>query len=57
MLQTIPDIDQISAAMILIEFGDDLSAFAYAQYLVSWAALCPGNHAIRYLLCKAANAS
>ena len=73
LLQTIPGIDQISAAMILIEIGDDLSAFANAKHLASWAALCPGNHesagkrktgktrkgnhAIRYLLCEAANAA
>jgi transposase len=73
LLQTIPGIDQISAALILIEIGDDLSAFANAKHLASWAALCPGNHesagkrktgktrkgnhAIRYLLCEAANAA
>jgi transposase len=73
LLQTIPGIDQISAAMILIEIGDDLSAFANAKHLASWVALCPGNHesagkrktgktrkgnhAIRYLLCEAANAA
>jgi transposase len=73
LLQTIPGLDQISAAMILIEIGDDLSAFAKAKHLASWAALCPGNHesagkrktgktrkgnhAIRYLLCEAANAA
>lgn len=73
LLQTIPGIDQIAAAMILIEIGDDLSAFANAKHLASWAALCPGNHesagkrktgktrkgnhAIRYLLCEAANAA
>ena len=73
LLQTIPGIDQIAAAMILIEIGDDLSAFANARHLASWAALCPGNHesagkrktgktrkgnhAIRYLLCEAANAA
>jgi transposase len=73
LLQTIPGIDQISAAMILIEIGDDLSAFANAKHLASWAALCPGNHesagkrktgktrkgnhAIRYLLCEAAHAA
>jgi transposase len=44
LLQTIPGIDQISAALILVENGDDLSAFANAKHLASWAALCPGNH-------------
>jgi transposase len=72
-LQTLPGLDQISAAMILVEIGTDLSGFADASHLASWAALCPGNHesagkrksgktrkgnhAIRYLLCEAANAA
>lgn len=73
LLQTMPGIDQISAAMILVEIGTDLSAFGDAAHLASWAALCPGNHeragkrksgktrkgnhAIRSLLCAAANAA
>lgn len=73
LLQTLPGIDQLSAAMILVEIGTDLSAFGDAQQFASWAALCPGNHesagkrktgktrkgnhAIRYLLCEAANAA
>jgi transposase len=72
-LQTIPGIDQIGAAMILVEIGTDLSQFGDAAHFASWAALCPGNHesagkrktgrtrkgnhAIRYLLCEAANAA
>jgi transposase len=72
LLQTLPGIDQISAAMIPVEIGTDLSAFDAARF-ASWAALCPGNHqsagkrktgktrkgnhAIRYLLCEAANAA
>ena len=70
-LQTLPGIDEISAAMILIEMGDDLSRFGRAERLASWAALCPGNNEsagkkksgktrkgntmLRYLLCEAAN--
>jgi transposase len=73
LLQTLPGLDQISAALILVEIGTDLSAFADAAHFASWAALCPGNHesagkrktgktrqgnhAIRYLLCEAANAA
>jgi transposase len=73
LLQTIPGIDQIAAALILIETGDDLGAFASADHLASWAGLCPGNHesagkrktgkarkgnhAIRVILCEAANAA
>ncbi len=72
-LQTLPGIDQISAAMILVEIGTDLSVFGDAEHFASWAALCPGNHesagkrktgktrkgnhAIRYLLCEVANAA
>jgi transposase len=73
LLQTLPGIDQISAAMILIEIGDDLTHFGSASHLASWAALCPGNDqsagkrksgktrhgnpTVRYLLCEAANAA
>jgi transposase len=73
LLQTIPGIDAISAAMILIEISEDLSRFGSADRLASWAALCPGNHEsagkrkggktrhgnpiVCYLLCEAANAA
>jgi transposase len=73
LLQTIPGIDAMAAAMILIEISDDLTRFGSADRLASWAALCPGNHEsagkrksgktrkgntiIRYLLCEAANAA
>jgi transposase len=71
VLQTIPGIGEIAAALILIEIGDDLSHFGNADRFASWAALCPGNHEsagkrksgktrkgnsiVRYLLCEAAN--
>jgi transposase len=73
LLQTIPGIDKISAAMILIEIGVDMQRFGSASRLASWTALCPGNHEtagkrksgkirhgnpiVRYLLCEAANAA
>ena len=44
LLQTIPGIDQIGAALILIEIGDDVSRFGCAERLASWAGLCPGNN-------------
>jgi transposase len=44
LLHTIPGIDQLAAALILIEIGDDLSPFGSADRLASWAALCPGHH-------------
>jgi transposase len=71
LLQTIPGIGEMAAAMILIEIGDDLSHFGNADRFASWAALCPGNNEsagkrksgktrkgnsiVRYLLCEAAN--
>ena len=44
LLQTIPGIDRIAAALILIEIGDDMSRFSCAERLASWAGLCPGNN-------------
>jgi transposase len=71
LLQTLPGLDEIGAAMILVEIGDDLARFGSAKRFASWAALCPGNHEsagkrksgktrkgntmVRYLLCEAAN--
>ncbi len=43
LLQTIPGLDAIAAAQVLIEIGDDMTRFGSAQRLSSWAALCPGN--------------
>ena len=73
LLQTIPGIDQIASALILIEIGDDMTRFGCADRLASWAALCPGNQEsagkrktgktrkgnaiIRYILCECANAA
>jgi transposase len=73
LLQTIPGIDQIAAALILIEIGDDMARFGRAQSLACWAALSPGNDesagkrrsgrtahgnsVIRSLLCECANAA
>ena len=44
LLQTIPGIDAVSAAMILIEIGDDPHRFGSPARLASWSALCPGNN-------------
>ncbi len=43
-LQTIPGIDKMGAAMLLVEIGDDMAAFGTAEKLASWAGVCPGNH-------------
>ena len=42
-LLTIPGIDRKTAWTIVAEVGVDLSAFADAKHLASWAGLCPGN--------------
>ena len=73
LLQTIPGIDQIASALILIEIGDDMTRFGAPDRLAAWAALCPGNNEsagkrksgktrkgnaiIRYILCECANAA
>ena len=73
LLQTIPGIDEIAAALILIEIGDDMARFGCAARLAGWAALCPGNNesagkrksgrtrhgnsVIRFILCECANAA
>jgi transposase len=43
-VSTIPGVDRTTAWTIVAEFGPDLSAFADAAHLASWAGLCPGNH-------------
>ncbi len=73
LLQTIPGIDEIAAALILIEIGDDMTRFGRPQSLACWAALSPGNDesagkrrsgrtahgnsVIRCILCECANAA
>lgn len=44
LLQTLPGVDVIGAAMLLVEIGTDMSVFGQAQRLASWAGICPGNH-------------
>ena len=43
LLQTIPGIEQVSAAEIVAEVGGDVQAFPSAGHLSSWAGVCPGN--------------
>ena len=73
LLQTIPGVDEIAAALILIEIGDDMARFGCAERLACWAALSPGNNEsagkrksgrtrhgnsiIRFILCECANAA
>lgn len=44
LLQTIPGIDLIGAAMLIVEIGTDMAAFGSAGRLASWTGLCPGNN-------------
>lgn len=72
-LQTIPGLDEPSAAMLLVEIGEDMSAFGGADRLACWAGVCPannesagkrtsgkkrkGNPYVRRILCEVANAA
>ncbi len=42
-LSTIPGVSELSAQVILSEIGTDMSRFATAAHLRSWAGLCPRN--------------
>lgn len=44
LLQTLPGIDQMGAAMLLVEIGADMTAFGSAERLASWVGICPGNN-------------
>lgn len=44
LLQTVPGIDRIGAAMLLVEIGTNMALFAGPDHLASWAGLCPGNN-------------
>ena len=41
---TIPGVDTLSAAELIVEIGTDMSAFGSAAKLSMWAGVCPGNH-------------
>lgn len=44
LLQTIPGVDQMGAAMLLVEIGTDMDVFGSADRLAGWAGMCPGNN-------------
>ena len=44
LLQTIPGVDLIGAAMLLVEIGTDMDVFGSADRLASWVGICPGNN-------------
>lgn len=43
LLQTIPCVNAIAAAIIVAEIGTDMTRFPSARHLASWAGVCPGN--------------
>jgi transposase len=43
-LDTIPGVNRRTAEVIIAEIGTDMSRFATAQRLASWAGMCPGNN-------------
>jgi len=46
LMQTVPGIDVIGAAMLLVEIGPYMSVFGSAERLASWVGVCPGNNEI-----------
>ena len=44
LLQTIPGIDLMGAAMLLVEISADMDSFGSAEKLASWVGICPGNN-------------
>lgn len=44
LLQSLPGVQEGSAANILAETGADMTCFPSARNLASWAGLCPGNN-------------
>lgn len=44
LLQTIPGIDLMGAAMLLVEIGTNMNSFGSAEKLASWVGICPGNN-------------
>jgi transposase len=44
LLATIPGVQQRTAEVLVAECGLDMSVFASAQHLASWAGICPGTN-------------
>ena len=43
LLMTMPGIDRLATAKLLVEIGVDMAAFGNAGRLCKWAGVCPGN--------------
>ena len=60
LLLTLPGIDRLAAAKLLVEIGVDMTAFGTPDRLSKWAGVCPGNpesagnRYVRALLCQIA---
>ncbi len=44
ILQTIPGIDELGAAIMIAEIGVDMTHFNSEEKFCSWAGMCPGNN-------------
>ena len=44
LLDSIPGVDTHTAEVIIAEVGTDMTRFATAAHLASWAGVCPGNN-------------
>jgi transposase len=44
LLQSVPGVQETSAAAILAETGTDMSQFPSEKHISSWAGICPGNN-------------
>jgi transposase len=44
LLQQIPGVDWVIAAVIIGEIGTDMTAFRSVKHLAAWAGVCPGNN-------------
>jgi transposase len=44
LLCTIPGVERRAAEVLIAETGGDMTAFATAGHLASWAGVCPGNN-------------
>ncbi len=44
LLDSIPGVDTHTAEVIIAEIGTDMTRFATAAHLASWAGVCPGNN-------------
>jgi transposase len=44
LLQQIPGVSRVVAAVIVAELGTDMGVFRSAQHAAAWAGVCPGNN-------------